>query len=92
MPRLLAYSVILSVAIAIAIAAYRGLPILHVFAPVRTWTAFWLSLTALVVTSELVAVQLRGRLDLFSQPPMAWAILVALIYCWATIVYQVRRS
>jgi hypothetical protein len=53
MPHLLVYLEILTPIVAIAAAAYRGLPIFHAFAPVRTWPALWPSVAAFGVVTVL---------------------------------------
>lgn len=80
-PQLLTYLAILTPLVAVAAAAYRGLPILYVFAPVNTWPALWLGVAAFGVITSLVVFQ-----------AFTWAMLVALIYCWGTIGYQLRQA
>ena len=89
---LIAYLFVATVLIAIAAAAYKGLPIANVFAPMRTWPGFYFSLATLGLAGVLIALQLAGYLNLLGQRPITWAALLGLIYLGATVAYQLRNA
>ena len=89
---LIAYAFVATVLISIAAAAYKGLPIANVFAPIRTWPGLCFSLATLGLAGVLIALQFAGVLGLLGQRPIAWAGLLGLIYCWTTIACQLRNA
>ena len=80
----LAYAWLATVALAFTLAAARGMPLLHVFAPPSTRPMFWSAVAVLMFAAGMAGLQLCGAL-IFGQPPMAWAMLAMLGFVWAQV-------
>jgi len=89
---LIAYAWIATVVVGVALAAWKGLPVLHTFAPIHTWPGFYFSLAVLAVMCGLAVLQLASDALLLGQEPIVWAALIALLYAWVCIGRQLRRS
>ena len=92
MPTLTAYAWIATVVFVVYLAAGRGIPILHAFAPIHSRPGFYCSLIVLAVVSGLAVLQLASEALLLGQEPMVWAALLALLYAWVCIGQQFRRA
>jgi hypothetical protein len=92
MPQLIAYVGIATIVLTIAAAAYQGLPILHAFAPIRTYPGLYFNLAMLAVACLLASMQFRTDVTLLGQAPIVWGSLVALVYAWVCIGYQLRKA
>ncbi len=86
-----AYAWIATVVVTIAVAARRGVPILHAFGPIRAYPGLYVSLALLAIASLLVSLQFLSDVQPFGQQPITLATLVALLYSWMTITYQLRN-
>jgi hypothetical protein len=91
MPTLITYAWIATVVFVVYLAAGRGIPILHAFAPIHSRPGFYFSLAVLAVVSGLAVLQLALEALLLGQTPITWAALIALIYAWVCIGRQLRK-
>ena len=89
---LIAYAWIATFIFAVYLAAGRGIPILHAFAPIRTYPGFYFSLAILAVACLFASLQFLSDVRPFGQQPITLASLFALIYSWTTIAYQLRKA
>ena len=92
MPTLIAYAWIATLIFTVYMAAGRGIPILHAFAPIRTYPGLFFSLATLAVACLLASLQFLSDVRPFGQQPITLASLFALVYCWTTIAYQLRKA
>ncbi len=92
MPTLIAYAWIATVVVTIALAARRGVPIINAFGWIDSRPGFYFSLIVLAVVCGLAVLQLASDALLLGQAPVTWAALIALLYAWACIGQQLRRS
>ncbi len=92
MPTLIAYAWLATVVITIVVAAGRRIPILNAFGWIDSRPGFYCSLIVLAVVCGLAMMQLASDTLLLNQAPVTWAALIALLYAWACIGQQLRRS
>lgn len=88
----MAYAWWFAILVAIAIAIGTNQPILHAFAPMRTWTGLWLQLVTTSIVSILALVQLTNKVNFFGQQPMVWATWILLIYAVTCVGHFIHRS
>ena len=86
------YAWIATAIFTVYLAAGRGIPILHAFAPIRTYPGLYFSLAILAVASLLASLHFLTDVEPFGQQPITLASLFALVYCWTTIAYQLRKT
>jgi len=89
---LIAYAWIFTAVVAIATAGHKGFPIFHAFAPIPTYPGLYFSLAILAVACLFASLQFLSDAKPFGQQPITFASLFALIYCWVTITYQLRKA
>lgn len=92
MPTLIAYAWIATAILTVYLAVGRGIPILHAFAPIRTYPGLYFSLGILAVACLFASLQFLTDIEPLGQQPITLASLLALIYCWVTICYQLRKA
>ena len=89
---LIAYAWIATVVFVVYLAAGRGIPILHAFAPIPTYPGLYFSLAILAVACLLASLQFLSDAKPFGQQPITFASLFALLYSWVTIAYRLRKE
>jgi len=78
---------LLTVFVAIALAAGKGIPVLHIFAPIQSWYTFGASLLVI----GLFALQYFDQTHTRPYSPALWAGAIALVCAWISIAYQFVR-
>ncbi len=92
MPALIALAWIATVVFTIGHANRRGLPILHAFAPIRTYPGLYFSLVTLAVACLFASMQFLSDLKPLGQQPITLASGFALVYYWVTTTYPLRKA
>lgn len=90
--QLIAFAWIVTVVFTIGLANRRGLPVLHAFAPIRTYPGLYFSLAILAAACLFASLQFLTEVKPLGQQPITLASLFALVYCWATIGHQLRKT
>jgi len=88
----IAYGWIATVLATIALAGCRGMPILHAFGWIDTRRGLYASLSVTAVVCGLAGLGLASDAQLLGQGPMAWAMLIALVYAWVCIGWRLRKA
>ena len=92
LPELLAITWLTTCGLTIVAAAWRGIPVLHAFAPPESASGRWVGVAVLGIAIVAALLQLNTDWKLLDGEPIHCACAIVLVYAWACIVRRLLRG